>query len=151
MRFITAAALLLVPILAHAQQELTPPSTPQQVPRYCQQREGQPIALLVLARDDVKTPRKQFIDSVSSGGLDVAGKQLMIERVNDVYDNPDLNSDTLWVFRANRCIEEFSRKGFVKYKPEMSAALLQCQTEHSGTMGALAQCVASASDAQLAQ
>ena len=75
----------------------------------------------------------------------------MIERVNDVYDNPDLNSDTLWVFRANRCIEEFSRKGFVKYKPEMSAALLQCQTEHSGTMGALAQCVASASDAQLAQ
>ena len=107
--------------------------------------------MLVMARDDVKTPRKQFIDSVSSGGLDVAGKQLMIERVNDVYDNPDLNSDTLWVFRANRCIEEFSRKGFVKYKPEMSAALLQCQTEHSGTMGALAQCVASASDAQLAQ
>ncbi|WFC40553.1 hypothetical protein [Pseudoxanthomonas sp. SE1] len=104
-----------------------------------------------MARDDVKTPRKQFIDSVSSGGLDVAGKQLMIERVNDVYDNPDLNSDTLWVFRANRCIEEFSRNGFVKYKPEMSAALLQCQAEHSGTMGALAQCVASASDAQLAQ
>ena len=61
-----------------------------------------------MARDDVKTPRKHFIDSVSSGGLDVAGKQLMIERVNDVYDNPDLNSDTLWVFRANRCIEEFS-------------------------------------------
>jgi hypothetical protein len=151
MRFIFAAALLLVPIFAQAQQQLTPPSTPQEVPRYCQQREGQPIALLVMARDELKTPREQFVNSVSSGGLDAAGKQLMIERVNDVYDNPDLNSDTLWVFRANRCIEEFSRKGFVKYKPEISAALLQCQTENGGSMGALAQCVASASDAQLAQ
>ena len=151
MRIISAVLLMLLPVLAQAQQQLSPPTTPQQVPRYCQQREGQPTALLVMARDDAKTPREQFIASVESGNLDASGKQLMAERVNDVYDSPSLNGDTLWVFRANRCIEEFSRKGFVKYKPEMGAALLQCQKEHGGAMRALAECVANASDAQLTQ
>jgi len=104
-----------------------------------------------MARDENKIPREQFIGKVEAGNLDAPGKQLMIERVVDVYDNAQLNADTLWVFRANRCIEEFSRKGFVKYKPEMGAALLQCQKEHNGSMRKLAECVAVASDANLSQ
>ncbi|WP_282297397.1 hypothetical protein [Stenotrophomonas sp. PS02289] len=147
MRIASVMLLLLAPITSHAQTGL--PTTPQQVPRYCQQREAQPVSLLVLARDEVKTPRNQFIEAANKAAIGAAGIQMLVERVNDVYDNPELTRDTLWVFRSARCIEEFSHRGFVSYAPAINAALLTCQQEHAGTLRAVAECVATASDTHL--
>lgn len=131
---------------AHAQR---PTVHPRQVPVLCMQRERDPTALLVVARDELHTPREQFIASLGTGALDVQGRQLMVERVDDVYDNPTLTHDTLWTFRSYRCVEEYARKGFVSYKPGMKAALLECQATHGDRLVELASCVADASTAHI--
>ena len=147
MRLIVPVFLVFVSLSAHAQAPL--PSSPQQVPAHCQQREARPTALLVAARDELKTPRAEFIDAVESSNVGSVSKQQMIERINDVYDNPGLNSDSLWVFRSARCVEEFARRKLVSYKPAINAALLECQTRNPGSISALAQCAAQASDANI--
>jgi hypothetical protein len=140
------ALVSVLPSLAQAQQ---PKLTPKQVPLLCMQRERDPTALLVTARDELHTPREQFIASLGSGALNVKGRQMMVERVNDVYDNPSLTHDTLWTFRSYRCIEEFARKDFVSFKPELKPALLECQATHGDRMVELAECVADASAANI--
>lgn len=135
-----------LPPPAQAQQ---PRLSPREVPVLCMQRERDPTALLVTARDDLQTPREQFIASLGSGAMDVQGRQLMVQRVNDVYDNPSLTHDTLWTFRSYRCTEEYARKGFVSFKPGLKAALLECQGTHGDRMVELAECVADASAANI--
>ena len=148
MKAIYPALLLLVAATALAQEPLSPPSSPQEVPAYCQKRELQPTTLAVMGRDR-GIPMQQFVDGFPVAQAGFLAMQLSVSRLNDVYENPRLNALTLAIFRSASCIEELARRSPPRYKPELREALVECQNISAGSVRDLAECVANASDANI--